>query len=59
MGGCELIDVDDSAAFRAAVERICDGVEMNREAFREHFDLYRNYAKYQDVYGLVTAKETS
>jgi len=59
MSGCELIDVDDSAAFRAAVERICDGVEMNREAFREHFDLYRNYAKYQDVYGLVTAKETS
>lgn len=55
--GCYLISRDDAERFQGAVNEIArDPPEMDRAVFREHFDMYQNYAKYANVYESAVAK---
>lgn len=55
--GCYLIARDDAEGFQNAINEIArTPPEMDRETFREDFDIHQNYAKYADVYESVVAK---
>lgn len=58
--GCYLIDRDDPQQFSSAVnEAVSNPPEMPRELFADRFDMYKNYAKYGELYRTLSASAQS
>jgi glycosyltransferase involved in cell wall biosynthesis len=58
--GCYLISRDDPQEFISAISQaVTDSPQMPREVFADRFDIYKNYAKYAEVYKTLATSNQS
>jgi glycosyltransferase involved in cell wall biosynthesis len=58
--GCYLINRDDPQEFTSAVSQaVIDSPQMPRGLFADRFDMYKNYAKYAEVYKTLSTPNQS
>lgn len=57
--GCYLVERGDQDDFEEAIDSILsESPAINRERFRDKFDIHKNYEKYRGVYESLSSKST-